>query len=252
MLGILIRKISLRLNKMKQKTTGIVKISYWLRSIILLGFFSLLIAAPAMATGVYDLDSPNTTDVWVIDQADEISLANQNKLTGIFKKTAQTTGQEIRMVAVRRLDYGETIDSLADEIFTTWYPSVEEQANQTLLVMDTLTNNVALRTGTTATEAVTPDIAESIVEETVGYNLRKGNKYNQAFIDASDRLVAVLSGEEDPGPPVIEEEIQVEGTFTKAEDTDAGSAFVWVIVILIVATVVPMVTYFWYVGFPGN
>ena len=252
MLGILIRKISLRLNKMKQKTTGIVKISYWLKSIILLGFFSLLIAAPAMATGVYDLDSPNNTDVWVIDQADEISLANQNKLTGIFKKTAQTTGQEIRMVAVRRLDYGETIDSLADEIFTTWYPSVEEQANQTLLVMDTLTNNVALRTGSTATEVVTPDIAQSIVEETVGYNLRKGNKYNQAFLDASDRLVAVLSGEEDPGPPVIEEEIQVEGTFTKAEDTDAGSAFVWVIVLLIVATVVPMVTYFWYVGFPGN
>ncbi|MDJ0649459.1 MAG: TPM domain-containing protein [Xenococcaceae cyanobacterium MO_188.B19] len=237
---------------MNQKNMGIVKVSYWLKSIILLGFFSLLMAAPAIATGVYDLDSPNTQDVWVIDQADEISLANQNKLTGIFKKTAQQTGQEIRMVAVRRLDYGETIDSLADEIFTTWYPSAEEQANQTLLVMDTLTNNVALRTGTTATETVTPDIAESIVEETVGYNLRKGNKYNQAFIDASDRLVALLSGEEDPGPPVIEEEIQVEGTFTKAEDTDAGSAFVWVIVILIVATVVPMVTYFWYVGFPGN
>ncbi len=241
-----------KLIEMKQKKRGIVQVSYWLKSLIVLVFFSLLMVAPAMATGVYDLDSPNTKDVWVIDQADEISLANENKLTSIFKKTAQKTGQEIRMVAIRRLDYGETVDSLADEIFTTWYPSAEDQANQTLLVMDTLTNNVALRTGTTAAELVTPDIAESIVEETVGYNLRKGNKYNQAFLDSGDRIVAVLSGEADPGPPGIEEEIQVEGTFTKAEDTDAGSAFFWVIVLLIVATVVPMVTYFWYVGFPGN
>ncbi len=252
---------------MKKRITGIMRINHWLESerlrrkttwlpltlsIILLSLFSLLIATPAMATGVYDLDSPNTKDVWVIDQADEISLANQNKLTSLFKETAQTTGQEIRMVAVRRLDYGETIDSLADEIFTTWYPSVEEQASQTLLVMDTLTNNAALRTGKTAAETVTSDIAESIVESTVSYNLRKGNKYNQAFLDSADRLVAVLSGEVDPGPPAIEEEIQVEGTFTKAEDTDAGNAFVWVIVLLIVATVIPMATYFWYVGFPGN
>ena len=245
-------KISLRLIEMKQQITGIIKISHWLKGLILPVFCCLLMATPAMATGVYDLDSPNTQDIWVIDQADEISLANENKLTSIFTKTAQETGQEIRMVAIRRLDYGETIDSLADEIFETWYPSPSAQANQTLLVMDTLTNNVALRTGATAAEVVTPDIAESIVKETVGYNLRKGNKYNQAFLDASDRLVAVLSGEPDPGPPAIEEEIQVEGTFTKAEDTDAGSAFFWVIVLLILATVIPMVTYFWYIGFPGN
>ena len=237
---------------MKSKTTGIAKVSNWLKSLILPVFLSLLMVAPAMATGVYDIDSPNTKDVWVIDQAEEISLANENKLTGIFKKMAQETGQEIRMVAIRRLDYGETIDSLADEIFETWYPSPEAQANQTLLVMDTLTNNVALRSGETAAEVVTPELAESIVKDTVGYNLRKGNKYNQAFLDAGDRLVAVLSGEPDPGPSGIEEEIQVEGTFTKAEDTDAGSAFFWVIVLLVVATVVPMVTYFWYVGFPGN
>ena len=85
----------------------------------------------------------------------------------------------------------------------------------------------------------------------MGYNIRKGNKYNQAFNEAGDRLVAVLSGQEDPGPPVIEDEIQTEGTFTSAEDTDDGSATVWVIGFLIVATVVPMVTYYWYVGIGG-
>ncbi len=94
---------------------------------------------------------------------------------------------------------------------------------------------------------VSPEIAESLIEETMGYDLRNGNKYNQAFIDASNRLVAVLSGEEDPGPPAIEKNIQVAGTFSSAEETDDGIAFTWVIVLLILATVIPMVTYFLYV-----
>ena len=151
------------------------------------------------------------------------------------------------MVAIRRLDYGETINSLADEVFDTWYPDAEAQANQTLLVIDTLTNTTAIRTGDEAAKLIEPETIDSIIKETVGYNLRNGNKYNQALLDSSDRLVAVLSGESDPGPAAFEEEIQVEGTFTKAEDTDAGFAWTWVIVLLVLATVIPMVTYFWYV-----
>ena len=241
---------------MKQPSYHITQARWKLPSLIVsvlaIVFTFFTVVTPALATGVYDIASPNTEDVWVIDQAKEISLANQNKLSSTFQQLAQETGQEIRMVAIRRLDYGETIESFADEVFTSWYPTAEAKANQTLLVMDTLTNNVAIRTGENAQKLVNEEIATSIVEETVGYDLRKGNKYNQAFLDASDRLVAVLSGEEDPGPPVITDDIQIEGTFTKAEDTDAGSATVWVIVLLLLATVIPMVTYFWYVGLPGN
>ncbi|MEM6612276.1 MAG: TPM domain-containing protein [Cyanobacteria bacterium P01_C01_bin.72] len=209
------------------------------------------LASPAIATGLFDLPNFDADQVWVVDTADAISNANQSKLTKTFKEFANETGQEIRMVAVRRLDYGETVESLAAEIFADWYPDAAAQANQTLLVLDTLTNNVAIRSGDAAQELIGAEVATSIVEDTVGYNIRKGNKYNQAFIEAGDRLIAVLAGEEDPGPPVIEDEIQIEGTFTKAEDTDQGSATVWVIGFLIVATVVPMVTYYWYVGFGG-
>ena len=223
----------------------------WLKkSLFSLCMIALLVAtsaAPALATGVYDLDSPSTSDLWVIDQANEISLATQNKLSTQFKDLAKATGQELRMVAIRRLDYGETINSFADEVFSNWYPDAEAQSNQTLLVMDTLTNTTAIRRGNAAAELIESKVASSVVNDTVGFNLRKGNKYNQALLDAGDRLVAVLSGQEDPGPPAMEEEIQVEGTFTKAEDTDAGFAWTWVIIFLVVATVVPMVTYFWYV-----
>jgi uncharacterized protein len=206
---------------------------------------------PVIATGLFDLPNFDAENLWVVDTADAISSTNQNKLSKTFKDLATETGQEVRMVAIRRLDYGETVDTLAKEIFDNWYPNAEVKANQTLLVLDTLTNNVAIRSGDSAQGLIGAEVAKSIVDDTVGYNIRKGNKYNQAFLDAGDRLVAVLSGQEDPGPPIIEDEIQTEGTFTKAEDTDQGSATVWVIGFLIVATVVPMVTYYWYVGL-GN
>jgi uncharacterized protein len=218
-----------------------------LLAIFAIATLSLNCIAPALATGVYDLPSPNTEDVWVVDTANEISLDTQNKLSSQFQDLAAKTGQEIRMVAIRRLDYGETINSLADEIFTTWYTEPSARENQTLLVMDTLTNTTAIRTGAKAANLVNPEMIQSIIQDTVGYNLRTGNKYNQALLESSDRLVAVLSGEADPGPAEVEEEIQVEGTFTKAEDTDAGFAWTWVIVLLLLATVIPMVTYFWYV-----
>lgn len=217
-------------------------------SLAAIALLSLSLVSPAWATGVYDLPSPNTENFWVVDQANEISLATQGKLSNQFEELANSTGQELRMVAIRRLDYGETINSLADELFTTWYPDESARANQTLLVMDTLTNTTAIRTGEKAAQLVEPEIKQSIIKDTVGYNLRTGNKYNQAFLDAGDRLMAVLSGEVDPGPPIIEDNIQVEGTFTKAEDTKPGISWTWVIVLLVLATVIPMVTYFIYVA----
>lgn len=231
---------------------GLIKVSKFrlkrlFTSLIAIAIISLSVISPAMATGVYDLPDPNTEDLWVINRANEVSLATQGKLTNQFQELAAKNGQEIRMVALRRLDYGETIETLADELFTTWYPDEEVRANQTLLVMDTLTNTTAIRTGENAAKLIDPEIAESVVKDTVGYNLRTGNKYNQALLDAGDRLTAVLSGEADPGPPIIADNIQVEGTFTKAEDTDAGFAWTWVVVLLVLATVIPMATYFWYV-----
>lgn len=237
---------------MKQDLRLSQKIRSWIKNsgigFIALLFASFCFVSPVMATGLYELPTnPTAKDIWVVDLANEISLATQSSLSSTFQDLAKSTGQEIRMVAIRRLDYGQTIETLADKLFASWYPTEEDQSNQTLLVMDTLTNTAALRTGESATTLVSPEIAESLIKETVGYDLKNGNKYNQAFIDATNRLVAVLSGEEDPGPTAVEKTIQVASTFSSAEETDDGIAFTWVIVLLILATVIPMVTYFLYV-----
>ncbi len=211
-----------------------------------------LTTTPANATGVYDLPVLGAgEDVWVVDQAEDISLVTEGKLSNMLKNMAHHTGHELRMVVIRRLDYGETIDSFIDELFSKWFPTPEEQANQTLVALNTLTNNSAIRSGEPQ-ELMSHTLLKSVVQETIGGVLRDGNKYNQALLDAGDRLIAVLSGEPDPGPKVIRNRIQAESTFTSAEETDDRSATVWVVVLLIVATIIPMVTYFWYVGFPGR
>ncbi|BAQ64138.1 photosystem II repair protein Psb32 [Geminocystis sp. NIES-3709] len=205
----------------------------------------------ASATGVYDLPVINAgEDVWIFDDADVISKTTEATLTNELKDLANNTGNEVRIVVINRLDYDQTIDSLTNELFSTWYPTPEEQQNQTLFVLDTLTNRTALRTGDKVTTLLTPEISESVLKETVTISL-KNLQYNQALTDMSDRVVAVLSGLEDPGPPQVKE-VNIDGTFATAEETDDRSATIWMIVLLGLATLIPMVTYFWYVGFPGN
>lgn len=207
-----------------------------------------LTAAPeAQATGVYSMPNLAAGDpTWVIDQATTLSRITRNELNGALEKLAQTTGTEVRFVTIHRLDYGESIDDFAQKLFQKWFPTPEAQANQVLLVLDNVTNTSAIQTGAAVKETLTDEIAESVAQETVLVPIRDSNKYNQAFLDASDRLVAVLSGQEDPGPPVVNETVQTEGTFARAEETDDRSATIIVVVLLVLATVIPMVTYYFY------
>jgi uncharacterized protein len=209
--------------------------------------------APASATETYDLPALSAGDsTYVIDDANVISISNENALTNNLKQLAEETGTEVRMVAIRRLSYDATIDSFTNELFDQWYPSAAQSSNQVLFVLDALSNRTAMRTGANAKNLLTEEIAQSVVTETAIAPLRDGSKYNQAFLDTSDRLTAVLSGQPDPGPPTIADNLNIESNFTKAEDTERGSSTVWVVVLLLLATIIPMVTYFWYVGLPNR
>lgn len=207
-----------------------------------------LAATPASATGVYQM--PNLSAgarTWIIDQAEVLSRLNEGNISSALENLANLTGNEVRIVTIRRLDYGETPESFTKQLFEKWFPTKEAQANQTLLAIDTVTDGTAIRTGDKVKSLMPDDIAKSIASETVLAPLREGEKYNQAFLDASDRLVAVLSGKPDPGPPQIAATVNTESTFKKAEETDTGNATIWVIGLLIAATVIPMLTYYLYV-----
>lgn len=213
-------------------------------SVVLCIFF---ITPAAYATGVYDLPALNGSD-WVVDQANVISPVSQGKINSALGKLATQTDNQVHLVTIRRLDYDQTIESFTTELFDTWFPTKELGKNQTLLVVDTITNTTAIRTGDSLKNLLPSELTNSITFESVGIPLREGNKYNEAFLGASDRLVAVLSGKPDPGAPEAKDTANTESTFVAKEDTDRGSATVWVIVLLVLATAIPMATYFFYVG----
>jgi uncharacterized protein len=217
----------------------------WLLPLMLILLASIW-TAPAYATSLYEVPSVSN-DTHIVDLADIISRINEGKLNTTLNELAEKTGQNVHYVTIRRLDYDETIDSFAEKLFKQWFPTPEAGADQTLIVMDSLTNNSAIYTGSKVKELMSDEIAQSVSQETIQVPLRQGNRYNQAFLDASDRLVAVLSGNPDPGPPEVKENVQVEGTFATPKETKESNAIPWVIGLLLAATVIPMATYYWYV-----
>jgi uncharacterized protein len=229
----------------------------WFRSLILpVAAWALVIqlwasgSLPANATGVYSM--PNITagtPTWIVDQAGVMSRLTQNQLNSELTEIAQTTDKEVRLITIHRLDYGETIDTFTEALFKKWFPTPEDQVNQVLVVLDNVTNTTSIRTGAAVKELMSDETAESVVQETMMVPLRDGNKYNQAFLDASDRLGIVLAGQPDPGAPVVQDTTSTEGTFAKAEETDDRSATVVVVVLLALATIVPMATYYLYQAF---
>ncbi len=204
---------------------------------------------PAQATALYEVPTVAAgVPTWIVDKADILSLSTKGKVKGTLEQLAQQTGKEVRFVTIHRLDYGETIQTFTDKLFKKWFPDADLQANQTLIVLDNVTNTIGIQSGEAVKSTLTEPIAKSIVTETMQVPLRDGNKYNQSFDDAATRLNAVLSGQPDPGPPVIKSAPEVGRTYLKAEETEANRSNFLIIVIglLIAATVIPMATWWWY------
>ena len=219
------------------------KLGLWLASLVLVfGGFVL----PAHATGSYDVPYASADDpIWLFDQSESVSRANEGRLNRELSELADATGVGLHFIAIRRLDYGQTMDDFATNVFEKWFPSAEAGADEIVVALDVLTNNVAIAIGENLQEALPAETAQSITEQTIGYPL-KNNSYNQALLDAKTRIEAIVSGQEDPGPPELAE-INIESTFTKAEDTKTTSSTIWLIVLLVLATAIPMGTYWWYV-----
>lgn len=209
-----------------------------------------LCSLPANATNIYDVPDFEE-NAHVVDQAEVLSRATEGKINSDFQKVEDSAGQETYIVTVRRLDYEVTIEKFTQDLFKRWFPTPEDQNNVTLLTIDVQTDNTAIVTGAGVKAVMSDAIAESIAKETVLVPLKYGNRYNQAFSDASDRLAIVLSGQEDPGPPVVKDNVNAESNFASREETKEGGGFTWVIVLLVLSTVIPMATYYGYV-YLGN
>jgi uncharacterized protein len=202
----------------------------------------LLVAplAPAFALSLSDLPAEPPT-ARVLDDADVLSIASR---TDIERQLGQFGDDRVdaRLVTVSRLDYGLTLPVLASQLLERWSTAPGGEA-RLLIVIDSQTKSAAIAASPALERQLPTDLLRSTARSTMAQPLREGNRYRQASLDALERLSIVLRGGEDPGEPVVSEAAVVPTNIPTREETASSNAFTWVVVLLVVGTLVPMLTW---------
>ena len=200
----------------------------------------LLMPQAALATGVQDFPAqlPGTP---VLDTADLLSRAANTDLEKRLQSLADDH-VEARLITLRRLDYGLSLETLGQELVQRWSASDPDSA-LLLLLIESQNNSAAVVASADLLDQLPQSLLSSTAISTMGLPLREGARYRQAGLDALDRLGAVLQGGEDPGPPQLLERLPIETNIPTKEETASSNALMWVVVLLVVGTLVPMITW---------
>jgi uncharacterized protein len=212
-----------------------------LSSTLLLG----LPLAAAQALSLTDLPaSPPASRV--LDEADVFSRASR---TEIERQLGALAAKRVdaRLITINRLDYGVSLQQLGQQLVDRWStPSGEDGSTATpllLLLIDSQTKAAAVVAAPALQRQLPADLLRSTARTTMALPLREGDRYRQASLDGLQRLAIVLDGADDPGEPVIEDAAVVPTNIPTREETASSNAFTWVIVLLVVGTIVPMLTW---------
>ncbi|MFQ3680036.1 MAG: TPM domain-containing protein [Pseudanabaenaceae cyanobacterium] len=205
--------------------------------------WSLVLGSAAIA--MEPADVPSLADigaqVWVVDLADALSTATETELDRTLSALATETGKEVRLLVVQRIDFGQSASAFATEVFENWFPTAAEQRVRLLLLLATEDYRTALVAGENLQTVLPSETQTSIAQETV-LPLVQEAQFNRAALEGIARLGTILRGQPDPGPPVVVEAPEVDRTPPKPENPLNTGLIV--LAVLVVATVVPMVTYY--------
>ncbi|MEB3198949.1 MAG: TPM domain-containing protein [Synechococcaceae cyanobacterium] len=201
------------------------------------------LAAPALALSARDLPAAPPQD-HVLDQAEVLSRASRGELSRRLAEL-QSERVEASLITISRLDYGLTLEGLGEQLLERWQDAKPAQSASALLLLliDNQTKGSAVVASPALQRQLPQELLLSTASTTMALPLRQGDRYRQASLDAITRLDTVLRGGEDPGPPVEPEEIVPVSNIPTREETQSSNAFTWVIVLLVVGSVVPMVTW---------
>lgn len=201
--------------------------------------------APALALSARDLPA-TVPSAHVLDQADVLSRASRAELERRLEHLSEQR-VDARLITVTRLDYGLSLDALGDQLLERWQGQTEPDGTSPLplllLLIHSQTKTSAVVASATLERQLPAELLRSTAQATMAQPLRLGERYRQASLDAINRLEPVLQGEEDPGPPQEQEETAVLSNIPSREETRNGNGFTWVVVLLVVGSVVPMLTW---------
>jgi len=209
--------------------------------VLVVGVLVALPVAPVQALNAVDLplDPPPSH---VLDQADVLSRAGRSDLSKSLDGLADF-GVQASWISIQRLDYGLSLGQLGDELLQRWQSSDVKSKPQLLFLIDAQTSGTAIVASDTLSNRLDPALLRSTSRTTMAQPLREGGRYRQASLDAVARLGAVLSGEPDPGEPVIASPTTVTSSIPSRAETQSSQAFSWIAGLLVVGTVVPMLTW---------
>jgi uncharacterized protein len=188
---------------------------------------------------VHALDAPKTLFFDVASVVPKGTSALAEKALGAV---ANNTGYVVHFVVSNDVPYGETVDEYAKELFDEWGGG----AKDIVVVGGVKVARAGVVCGEEAAKLVTKEIADSIGNET--YAVRAGvESYGGAVLDVNNRLVAVLNGERDPGPPKVSTN-EVVGTYKTKQETSAqrGKYIRVVGALLVIAFVAPFIQTAWF------
>jgi len=177
----------------------------------------------------------------VLDQAEVLSRA----ATAEIEHQLEAFGRDrvdARLVTLTRLDYGLSLDRLGEQLVERW--SQDANTNPLLLLLiDTQTKATSVVVAPALDGQLPADLLESTARATMAQPLRQGDRYRQAVLDGLSRLDAVLEGGEDPGEPAEPDLVTPVTNVPTREETAGSNALTWVVVLLVVGSVVPMLTW---------
>jgi uncharacterized protein len=200
----------------------------------------LVMPGAAWAAGAADFPmAPPASHV--IDQADLLSRAADGELDRLLQDFG---GDRIdaRLITLRRIDYGLSLDALGEQLVQRWGDQTGS-TSQLLLLIESQNNSAAVVASPDLNGQLPSELLSSTAISTMGLPLREGARYRQASLDALDRLGVVLDGGEDPGPPQLMERLPIETNIPTREETQSSNALLWVVVLLVAGTLVPMITW---------
>jgi len=201
---------------------------------------SLIAPSAALATGLADFPVQRPSS-HVIDSADVLSRAASGDVNQRLEQFSEL-GVDARLLTLRRLDYGVSLETLGEELLQQWQDE-DSRDGLLLLLIEAQNNSAAVVASPALLEQLPSTLLSSTAISTMGLPLREGSRYRQASLDALSRLEVVLNGGEDPGPPQLVERMPVETNIPTKEETESSNAFLWVVVLLVVGTLVPMITW---------
>ena len=199
----------------------------------------LLLWAPASLAVAPEALGATLPETLVIDEADVLSRASRGELEAKLR-SFEDQRVEARLITLRRLDYGISLNSFGEELLETWSSPT---GNPLLLMLIETQNKRSAVVANQELEAQLPSsLLKSTARTTMTVPLREGDRYRQASVDGLTRLSTVLSGGEDPGPPQEVERITLPTNIPTKAETAESDATKWVIILLVLGTIIPMAT----------